>query len=685
MSKLLVKRLKLLLIVPVLTCCVFSFLSQKTFQSSLVFAQTMAETQNGSENFDISLHSIYTITATGKTLVEQKFIIKNKNPELFVSKYGIVVSSTNLENIKITHNGKELASLIDKQKGQTSISVTFEDKVVGEGKTNELIISYTDQDIALISGKILEINIPELADHDQYQTYQLELRVPSIFDTPSRINPSNFSLKQEGDYNVITYSNLQNQSVSAIFGNKQVFELKLNYYLNNPTSQNALTQITLPPETPYQKVHYFNLDPMPNNIKEDPDGNFIATYEIPVNNSFNVELLAQVLLTLSADPLIPFSPVLTDHLREQKFWKINNPLIADLAKNLQDPKNISNFVVEKLDYTNKPLDQNFERLGALGSIKAENQDDATCQEFADLFITLARQKNIPARRIVGIAYSNNEELRPSNLSGDILHTWPEYYDREQQAWLRTDPTWEDTTGGIDYFNNFDLNHIILAINGVSSTLPYPAGSYSNETAEKNKKIYLDFSKEEFVEINPSFEISLIDRKFYGLSIPGNYDIQILNKTGAVWYFSDIKITGENAEVVINQDQEIQKILPFAKIVLPITVYNKDRNIQYKTKIKAETVLKEGQITTNEFEVITSLPLKIADPQKAILVGTGIIVFTILTWGLFFLGRKGANSLRRQGQKLEEEDHKLQAISTALKENQENDRASSKSGVSSPRK
>src|SRR5690606_12897873 len=115
--------------------------------------------------------------------------------------------------------------------------------------------------------------------------YQLELRVPSIFNTPSRISPSTFTLKQDGDFNVITYTNLQDQSVSAIFGNKQVFDLKLSYYLDNPTSQNALTQITLPPETPYQKVYYINLDPMPKNIKEDQDGNLIATYEIPANNS----------------------------------------------------------------------------------------------------------------------------------------------------------------------------------------------------------------------------------------------------------------------------------------------------------------------------------------------------------------------------------------------------------------
>jgi hypothetical protein len=666
----------------------FSSLLFLILSVSNIFAQSPEKTEvaatDGSENFEINLNSTYTITATGKTIVEQKFLIKNKSPELFVSKYGIVVSSTNISNVEVSNNGKTIESLISKQKGQTSIGVTFDEKMVGEGKTNELVIRYSDSDVALISGKILEVNIPKLSDHYQYKNYQLELRVPSIFNTPSRINPSNFVLKQDGDYNVITYSNLQDQSVSAIFGNQQVFDLKLNYYLDNPTSQNALTQITLPPETSYQKVYYINLDPMPNNIKEDKDGNFIATYEIPANNSFNVELFAQVMSTLSADPLVPSSPIIPEYLSEQKFWETKNPRIVTASQNLSSVKSIYNFTVKELNYTKKPLTENFERLGAVNSLQEANKNDATCQEFADLFIALARTKNIPTRRLVGMAYSNNEELRPSNLTADILHTWPEYYDSEKNSWIQIDPTWEDTTGGVDYFNNFDLNHITFAINGISSTLPYPAGSYSGNKEEKNKKVYLDFSKEEFAQINPDIEVNLISQKIYGLTLPGNYNIEIFNKTGRVWYFSDIQVNSDDAEIVIDQSSKIQKILPFSRIVLPITVYNKSGNIGQKAKIKVTSILKEGQSTSDEFEVSSNFKLQINDPKKLIFLGGGLIVFTLLTGSLFILGRKLTNSLRRKGQKLEEESHKLQEISTALKENQENDGTGPQSGVPGPR-
>ncbi len=659
----------------------FLFVSTTRIAAQETTSQTTTP-NDGSENFEINLKSTYTITANGKTIVEQKFSIKNKSPELFVSKYGIVVSSTNITNVEVTNNDKTLQPSISKQKGQTSIGVTFEENVVGEGKSNELLIRYTDSDIALISGKILEVNIPKLSDHYQYKNYQLELRVPSIFGNPSRINPSVFTIKQDGDYNVITYNDLKDQSVSAIFGNQQIFELKLNYYLSNPTSQNALTQITLPPETPYQKVFYINLDPMPKNIKEDQDGNFIATYEIPANNSFNVELFAQVLLTLSSDPLVPFSPVLPEHIGEQKYWEAKSQTIENINHDLDSVKSIYDFTVKALNYTKRPLNQEFARLGAIESIKENNKDDATCQEFTDLFIALARGKKLPARRIIGMAYTNNEELRPSNLTGDILHTWPEYYDSTQESWVRVDPTWEDTTGGIDYFNNFDLNHIAFAINGVSSTLPYPAGSYIGDAAEKNKKVYLEFSKEEFAQINPDLEVNLVNKKLYGIAVAGNYDLEILNKTGRVWYFNEIKVNGEGIEISMDSTDKIKKILPFSKLILPMTIYNIDNSLNKKVKIQTEVILKEGQSQSNEFEVKAGVKLKITNPKKIALMGGGFILFALVAGSLFLLGSKLKNSLRRKSQESKEEGSELQENGITIEKNPKDDSSGKQSGTSS---
>lgn len=649
--------------------------------ADLVLAQSIeateaAPTTNNSvqldennSHFAIDLQSSYTINAAGRTLVEQKFTITNKTPEYFVSKYGIVVSSTNLSNIQVSSNGQSITPEVAHQQGQTSITINFPDEILGEGKKRELVISYTDADLTQISGKVLEVNIPKLADHYQYNSYRLTLRVPSIFGNPSRINPSQFTLTQDGDYNVITYNNLSAQAVSAIFGEQQIFTLRLSYYLENPSSQTALSQITLPPETPEQQVYYQSLEPRPQSIKEDSDGNYIATYEIPANSATTVQLLALVKLTLNPSVNIPETPVLPGTLSAIRYWDYQENNLQQIGQSLNNIQEIYDYVVNNLNYTSASLNQTFPRLGASAAILAENQNNATCQEFTDLFIALARQKNIPARRLVGYAYSNNQELRPVNLNHDVLHAWPQYYDVAGQEWIEVDPTWENTTGGIDYFNHFDLNHIIFAINGLSSTMPYPAGSYTDSVNDGGQKIFVDFAKEDLPQITAQLELKLVPKKISNINIPGNYDLVISNPTGQTWYFSRISLDTPDLVLERRSNDTPIRILPFAQVSLPFVVYNQGAGLTQKGQLQASLQLKEGQSFAQNFDIVATSNFRLREPRKILAVAGGFILLTLIAWSLLFLGRTAAAALRRQGQKSEEEAQKLQQISASLGENQ----------------
>jgi hypothetical protein len=98
-------------------------------------------------------------------------------------------------------------------------------------------------------------------------------------------------------------------------------------------------------------------------------------------------------------------------------------------------------------------------------------------EYTDLFIAIARAAKIPAREINGYAYSDNPKIKPLSLVSDVLHAWPEYWDSGKKVWVAIDPTWQDTTGGADFFNKLDLRHFTFVIHGVDPQKPYPPGSY----------------------------------------------------------------------------------------------------------------------------------------------------------------------------------------------------------------
>ena len=68
-----------------------------------------------------------------------------------------------------------------------------------------------------------------------------------------------------------------------------------------------------------------------------------------------------------------------------------------------------------------------------------------------------------------------------------------------------DPTWANTTGGIDYFNVLDFDHIAFVIKGESSDYPIPAGGYKLQGNEEEKDVNVSFAKI-FEEETPTLEI-----------------------------------------------------------------------------------------------------------------------------------------------------------------------------------
>ena len=95
--------------------------------------------------------------------------------------------------------------------------------------------------------------------------------------------------------------------------------------------------------------------------------------------------------------------------------------------------------------------------------------------------------------MVGFAYTTNSKLRPLSLVADVLHAWPEYWDTTRGIWIPVDPTWANTTGGVDYFSKLDFNHITFAIQGKSSEKPYPAGFYK-ESGINSKDVTVSFAE-----------------------------------------------------------------------------------------------------------------------------------------------------------------------------------------------
>jgi len=145
-------------------------------------------------------------------------------------------------------------------------------------------------------------------------------------------------------------------------------------------------------------------------------------------------------------PVRAASPTaMADYGREELSYPISHPTIKRLAaetglKNLSHSRiahELTAFVNGFITY------DHHSTMQSVLDVAASRTGD--CNEYAELFTTLARTLGVPARTVIGLAYTDDPG------PAFALHAWNEVLLSEQ--WHAFDPTWNETV--------VDATHIVL--------------------------------------------------------------------------------------------------------------------------------------------------------------------------------------------------------------------------------
>ncbi|MDQ3098939.1 MAG: transglutaminase domain-containing protein [bacterium] len=467
----------------------------------------------------------YTINEDGSTHVTQNIRITNLTAEYYTNKYTLGVGSAKISNLKAYDKAKSIKADFKQEASTSAINLNFADQVIGKNTTRNFTIEYDSESITQKLGTSWSISIPKISSNG-LKEYIVTVSVPASFGAASTIFPKPASAEEAGIHTNYTFSTEQMimSGITMNFGDKQVYTMGLTYHLSNSQRNSVYTEIALPMNTPFQTVVYESILPKPQSVIADEDGNYIAKYILKPKETIQVQVIAKAIVYLSRQN----KEVLSDTQRKvltqkQPYWDVDDPQIASLAATLKTPENIYRYVVDTLTYNSSKTNTNIDRVGAKGILSSP--ENSVCMEFTDLFIALARAAGIPTREINGYAYTNDSKLRPASLSQDTLHAWPEYYD-EQKGWIPVDPTWENTTNGVDYFNSFDLNHIAFVRKGQSSETPYPAGAYRGEDLD-TRDIVVNFIGDE-PDLKKQVDTSIELSKSHLAGTPLSWKINLIN-------------------------------------------------------------------------------------------------------------------------------------------------------------
>ncbi len=432
--------------------------------------------------FTTSFNSLYSLGQTGNSTVTHTITIKNNLAHIYATDYTIATSGEALKNITVADEHGSLDTDSTVQNGITTIHFSFDTPSIGKDQEKVVTLSYQTDDVVEIIGNTMTVNIPRLAKANEAESYVRTVRVEGQSDKPSYIYPPPDRVEQDGPYSSYTFIGHQSDSLTLLFGDSVTYHLNLTYELKNKELKAGISELALPPDTSYQSVILDKIVPPPLNIRTDSDGNWLASYNLKAQEKLLVE--ADLYVTVRPTPTLP-DPSLTNFIKtnHSKYWEPNVQIVEDLSTQLKTPQNFYDYLVTNFTYNFSGLTGNSERKGAVKALTAKA--NILCTEFTDIFISLARSSNIPAREINGYGYTKNTTLQPQSMTADLLHAWPEYYDSDKKTWVSVDPTWGNTTGGIDYFNKLDFSHIAFVRHGVEDSYPLPAGAYKSSPSDKH--------------------------------------------------------------------------------------------------------------------------------------------------------------------------------------------------------
>lgn len=531
------------------------------FILGIVILFVFPKTALASSNFTTDYHVTYNVDENGIAHAVVNGTLTNTTSQYYATSYKIQFGFDTISNVQAQDAKGPITPEVTKNSDGYVISLNFNDQAVGLGNKQQFTITFDTPTLAHHYGKIWEIDIPGISNPEDFSTFVVALQTPPSFGQPAYIKPNHLNNNL-----IFDKQTLGKSGISLAFGNTQIYNFHLIYHLRNANLYPITTQIALPPSTNYQDVSIATVNPLPSNVVEDKDGNWLAQYHLNSAQGLDVTVDGNAIIHLTPKQEIVSSTDLNEYIKSQKYWEINNNAIHELASQLRTPQAIYAYVINKLHYDFSRVTSDKPRLGAVGAL--QNSNSAVCREFTDLFIALSRSANIPAREVDGFAATDNPKQRPISLEKDVLHVWPEYYDSQKKTWVMVDPTWGSTTGGVDYLNTLDFDHFAFAIKGESSEMPISAGGYKFANEPITKDVQVGFTTI-IPDEKPTFSLETMMPAVVssGFSIQGYV---MLKNTGSIYLPSQAISISSTTFTPQNQIVQSAGVPPFGTLQVPFS-------------------------------------------------------------------------------------------------------------------
>lgn len=400
-----------------------------------------------------------------------------------------------LDTVVLKANGTTLSYTSTIKDDTATLSAKYPSDL-NPGKSITFTFEYTHTGMVEKNGAITDVFLNGFAktsvfsDTNNTTTYATNIYIPKSFPEENIVLPITAKKTTSGEYNKYSFSqdSLIEHYVWLQFGRTQYYKFKISQEIKasevlNTGNQNRY-QIVIPRSITEaqtdQAIYYTKIDPEPEWVKTDDEGNLLASFKLKSNFKGNITVEGYTRLDKPSERTLSLkkggfgdlsqinATIMRKDLASAQYWEVDNSEIQKIAGQLKGSETdiytlvekTYEFVVNKIDYSDVKRFGLNERQGAAKTLV---DGSGVCMEYSDLFLTLMRAEGVPARAAFGYGY--DPKLSTGEQEG---HQWVEVYAPNLDKWVSVDVTWGENgpalIGG-------DLNHFYTHVAKVSPNDP----------------------------------------------------------------------------------------------------------------------------------------------------------------------------------------------------------------------
>ena len=531
-----------------------------------------ADCSKPAELFSSSYNITFDVQVSGSVVVSQKVDLKNLSKECFVSEYSVAVNTTKVKDASGSDSLGPISVKTENKDSSTIITAHLNDEVIGQNKTNSFSLSYSIDNFAEKKGQIWSVVAPLVITSEKITDYKLILSAPVSFGDVFSVSPVPKSINKDGDKTVLEFGkeSLSGQGIFASFGNFQQIAFQFKIPLKNSKFVNQTFSVPIPIDTEEQQVLINSFEPKPWKTTIDSFGNFIAQYNLGPGRYEEIKIDGVVKIGGDNKKFIPAKKVSSQELenlkKESDFVQVEDRLVQEKAKELKNPREIYNFVINHLSYDSASANKN--KAGRNGAkVSLQKGGNATNLDYVDLFVALARASGTPAREVFGVAISNDTSTKPNfigdPLNSNNLHVWAQIYDNDKKIWLDVDPTWGDTSGA-DYFGKALPDRFGLFFSDSVFGLEHLKNlslTTENVKASYDEKLH-SFKPDIELTVNPIKPVA---------GFPIDLEIVLQNRRGIAVTAAKLDLESQKIDLLGERSVDLGVVLPYEKKVVKLKV------------------------------------------------------------------------------------------------------------------